>query len=127
MPANMKNIESHKIRDADEARKKGKKGGIASGRKRREQKKFRDIMTTLLAMPMSSVQGKLAMTIRAYGLDPEAMTQKEVLAFTLMRRAQQGKDKAVEMVLGAIGELPVVRTQTELDGELKIQIDYGDG
>lgn len=36
------------IRSEDEAREKGKKGGKASGRKRREQKTVRDILSTVL-------------------------------------------------------------------------------
>ena len=44
--ANAKNLKP--VRSVSEARKKGRKGGVASGKKRRELKAFKDLLDALL-------------------------------------------------------------------------------
>ena len=44
--ANAKNLKP--VRSVSEARKKGRKGGVASGKKRREVKAFKDLLDALL-------------------------------------------------------------------------------
>lgn len=85
----MANIENLKpIRTESEAREKGKKGGIKSGEVRREKKKIKDELLTLL----DTVQ------------DNETMRQK--MSFTLIQKAINGDLKAFEIIRDTIGEHP---------------------
>lgn len=77
------------IRSADEAREKGKKGGIASGEARRKKKTIRETLEMVLA-------GKL----------PGGETRQEAIVFALMEKALSGDVRAFEVIRDSIGEKP---------------------
>lgn len=68
----------------DEAREKGKKGGIKSGESRRERKKFKEALIDILS---------------------EGDTQDKILV-ALVKQAQRGNIKAFEVLRDTIGENP---------------------
>ena len=68
-----------------EAREIGKKGGIKSGEKRREQKKFREIFELLLNKQSTNDKGETA-------------TIKEVIAINTVAKAVKGDLKAVNLI-----------------------------
>jgi hypothetical protein len=68
-----------------EAREIGKKGGIKSGEKRREQKKFREIFEMLLNKQSTNDKGETA-------------TIKEVIAINTVAKAVKGDLKAVNLI-----------------------------
>lgn len=68
-----------------EAREIGKKGGIKSGEKRREQKKFREIFEMLLNKESRNDKGETA-------------TIKEVIAINTVAKAVKGDLKAVNLI-----------------------------
>ena len=72
------------IRTEEEAREKGRKGGIASGESRRKRKTLKEELLLMLE-------------------DPEI--QKGVTA-ALMRNALDGDNKAFEIIRDTIGEKP---------------------
>ena len=81
--ANKNNLKP--IRSESEAREKGKKGGIKSGEKRREQKKFREIFELLLNKQSTNDKGETA-------------TIKEVIAINTVAKAVKGDLKAVNLI-----------------------------
>ena len=86
--ANKKNLRQL---STSEAREIGKKGGIKSGEKRREQKKFREIFELLLNKQSTNDKGETA-------------TIKEVIAINTVAKAVKGDLRAVELIKDVLGE-----------------------
>lgn len=80
--ANTKNL---KVPTSEEARKNGKKGGIASGKARAERKALKEELLLLLS---------------------EGNTQKKI-SLSLIKEAIKGNTKAFEVIRDTIGEKPV--------------------
>ena len=74
-----------KVRTSEEARKRGRAGGIKSGEVRRQRKTLRDELLALLSA---------------------GNTQNE-MTLALIERAKNGDTKAFEVVRDTIGEKPV--------------------
>lgn len=74
-----------KVRTSEEARKRGRAGGIKSGEVRRQRKTFREELIALLSA---------------------GSTQKDI-NLALIARALSGDTKAYEVVRDTIGEKPV--------------------
>ena len=81
----MVNKENLRKLSTSEAREIGKKGGIKSGEKRREQKKFREIFELLLNKQSTNDKGETA-------------TIKEVIAINTVAKAVKGDLKAVNLI-----------------------------
>lgn len=79
-------------RSKDEAREMGRKGGKASGRKRREKRAFKE----LLEMAFSTT-----VTNRQTG---EQATRKEVAAIKLAEKCTNGDIKAIKLAAELMGE-----------------------
>jgi hypothetical protein len=77
----------------EEAKKRGKKGGIASGEARRKKKLLRDCLNDLLAQEYDTKNGKI--------------TGSELLSAQLMQKALKGDVKAFEVLRDTAGEKPV--------------------
>lgn len=90
-------------RTENEQREIAKKGGKASVKKRREQKKLKDIFNTILE---SKVTDKKSIElIKEIGID-DIDSYKKLLAFTTLKKAIEGDMRAVELVQSTIGETP---------------------
>ena len=102
--ANEKNLESHKIRTTSEAREKGRKGGIASGEKRRELKTLREYVTAALGAKTN--------------INGEETSIKDAMMRSLVINAVKNNDlAAIKYIAELIGESPVSKTTVELTGK----------
>lgn len=103
MANNEKNIEPHKIQSTEEAREKGRKGGIASGKARREKKTAREYAIAVL---------------EGYVKDKD-ITIKDAMMQKLIQRAITDTDlNAIKYILELIGESPAQRIEvTGKDGK----------
>lgn len=92
------------VRSEDEAREKGRKGGIASGEARRRKKTMREALEQLL------YHGKIPETtksmMRAEGIDDEEMTHQMVITRSLIAKAESGDVQAYNAICQMIGEKP---------------------
>ena len=84
--ANEKNLKP--IRTKSEAREKGKKGGIKSGKVRAQRKTLKDELLALLEVKV------------------ENKTIQEKISFSLIQEAFSGNVKAFETIRDTIGEKP---------------------
>lgn len=80
--ANVKNLKP--VQSKDEARKKGRAGGIASGKARRERKTLKEELLTLL----------------------KTGDNQKKISIALLARALDGSTKAFEVIRDTIGEKP---------------------
>lgn len=96
------------FRSENEARESGKKGGIASGKSRREkklaEKTYADAMKKLmrLAYRTDLSTSDVKETCEAFGLNP-TQTGAVALAFSDFARALKGEEASMERVLKATG------------------------
>lgn len=96
------------FRSENEARESGKKGGIASGKARREKKlaakTYADAMKKLmqLAYRTDLSTSDVKETCEAFGLNP-TQTGAMALAFSDFARALKGEEASIERVLKATG------------------------
>lgn len=76
------------VRSTDEAKKRGRNGGIKSGEARRKKRDIRDRLKLLLELEREDMEGA------------------DALALALFERALSGDIRAIEVCLAVIGESP---------------------
>ena len=87
------NSENLKTPSTEEARERGKKGGIASGKARAEKKRLKEAVESILSMKYDSETGK-------------TLTGYEMVATALFGRAKEGDVSAFNSIRDLIGEKP---------------------
>lgn len=95
-------------RTKSEQRKIARKGGIASGKARREKKLMRETLDVLLSMPIKN--GKLANVddIRSFAaIKGKNISVQEAIMIAQVQKAMKGDTKAAEYVRDTIGQKPV--------------------
>ena len=107
------------VRTEGEAREKGRKGGIASGRKRAERKAIAETLDILLRLPMQNGKSKSLERVKA--LDKESIGKAnaptgELLALAMLQKALKGDTKAMRMIMELLGEGQQTQTVSPLDG-----------
>ena len=88
------------FKPGEEARDKGRKGGIKSGQTRSKKKTMRKELEDLLSMKRKGPDGK-------------EHTNAETVAVALIRQAMEGNVKAFEVIRDTIGEKPREQIQIE--------------
>ena len=92
----MPNEQNLRVPTSSEARRNGKKGGIASGEARRAKKSLREAMQILMDADLTGKDGK-------------TMTGTEAMAARAFQAAMNGDWKAWELVRDTAGQKPVDR------------------
>lgn len=109
-------------RTKEEARERGRNGGIASGEARRQKKTMREALEYLL------YHGKLnEMTkdmMRADGIDEKEMTHQMVITRSLIAKAESGDVQAYNAICAMIGEKPADKVEMTGDIEHEIKLRY---
>lgn len=94
---------------AEEARERGRKGGIASAKARAEKKQLKELLELALSQPSEIVE------------DEDNYT---AITAALVNKAIQGDTKAYEVIRDTLGQKPTEQTQMDLTA--KIEVDYGE-
>lgn len=79
------------VKSSEEARTRGRQGGLASGRSRRKRKALREYLNTLLAMPSEAGNGR---------------NNAEEIAAALVNQALAGDIRAFTVIRDTVGERP---------------------
>lgn len=108
--ANTENLKpKNSNQSQDEAKKNGKKGGIASGKARRERKAMREQLEMLLNLPLKNE--KLTSQIKELGITEKEIDNQMALTISLYQEALKGNTKAYEIIRDTIGEKPIEQVQ----------------
>ena len=91
----MANNENLRPPSTEEARERGRKGGIASGKKRAEKKTMQEVLKFLLQMDIENEEGEMQNTLEAI------MTAQ-------IKEAAKGNTKAAQFIRDTIGEQPAI-------------------
>ena len=87
-----------------EARSNGRKGGIASGKKRREKKAMKDTLADLLSMPLKDGKSADVETIKNLAaLKGKNITVQEAIMLAQIQKAMKGDTKAAEYIRDTSG------------------------
>ena len=100
----MANDENLKTPTAREARERGTKGGIASGKARREKKAMKETLSVLLSMQLQNGRGADIETIRSISaLKGKNISVQEAIMLAQIKKAMKGDTRAAEFVRDASG------------------------
>ena len=113
--SNKDNLVPFSKRSKGEARESGRKGGMASGKARRDKRYFRQVMKALLAMPMTDKEGKEVMS----PITGKPMSIREQVATALLYGAIRGDVRKFRVILDILGEGAKVIKQ-ELSGAVQV-------
>lgn len=88
-----------------EQREIAKKGGIASGKSRREKKAMKDTLNDLLSMPLKSGKAADVETIKNLAaLKGKNITVQEAIMLAQIQKALKGDTKAAEYIRDTSGQ-----------------------
>ena len=100
------------VRNTEEARERGRIGGIKSGEARRKRRKLKDTMSTLLTLPPGiSNQKDLLM---ALGIDENDCNNQTLIAIAMIQAAAAGDVKAATWVRDTVGEKPLDKVEASV-------------
>jgi hypothetical protein len=89
---------------SDELRERAKKGGIASGKARREKKAMKDTLETLLAMPLKDGQVAGLEDIQSIAsLKGKNISVQEAIMLAQIQKAMKGDTRAAEYIRDTSG------------------------
>lgn len=95
------------VQSKEEARKRGRAGGIASGKARREKKLMRETLDIILSMPMKNGKNADVESIRSFAaLKGKNISVQEAILIAQVQKAMKGDTKAAEYVRDTIGQKP---------------------
>lgn len=96
------------VQSKEEAKERGRKGGIASGKARREKKAMKETLEALLSMPMKSGKAVDVEAVKNFAaLKGKNITVQEAMAIAMLQKAMKGNVKAAEWIRDTAGQKPV--------------------
>ena len=106
---NPENLIQNKDRTPEELREITRKGGIASGKKRRERKAMREQLEMLLNLPLKNEKSKEQ--IKKLGIKNTDINNQMAITIALFQKALSGDAKAYELIRDTLGEKPIDKVQ----------------
>lgn len=92
------------VPSSDEARKNGAKGGIASGKARREKKAMKETLATLLSMPLRDEGVADLDNIKSIAsINGKNITVQEAIMLKQIQKAMKGDTRAAEYIRDTSG------------------------
>ena len=95
------------FKSADEAREKGRKGGIASGAARREKRALRETLEELLTMSLRNGKPVSVEKIKSIAaIKGKNISVQEAIMLAQIQKAIRGDVRAAEFIRDTIGQKP---------------------
>ena len=89
----------------EEARERGKKGGIASGKARRKRKALNDTLNELFSMPIKDGKLNELETIKSLAsIKGKNITVQEAIVLAQIQKALKGDQRAARLLFEVLGE-----------------------
>lgn len=105
--ANEDNLLKAEDLTSSQLRDRATKGGIASGKARREKKAMKDTLATLLAMPLEDEEAVDVENIQSIAaLKGRNITVQEAIMLAQIKKAMKGDTRAAEFVRDSSGNKP---------------------
>lgn len=118
------NDQNLKTPTTKEARERGKKGGIASGKARRDKRTMRETLKVLLELTMTDGKGGTVTS----PLTGKPMSVIEAIATATIKQAVKGDQRAVRTITDVLGEnlININTTITQRTPEEARRLLFGD-
>lgn len=100
-------------RSTEEARERGRKGGVASGRARREKKAMQELAKWVMELPVKDAE--LDEITCLAGLKGKNVTVAEAALLQQASKAVSGSLQALQFLRDTAGEKPVERMEVNAD------------
>lgn len=106
--AGKENLIPNSQRSPEEVRENGRKGGIASGKARREKKAFKETLELLLNMPLYDGKKQSINSIKSFAnIKGKNITTREAMLIAQVQKAMKGDNQSITFIRDTIGEKPV--------------------
>lgn len=114
---------------SEEAKRRGHNGGKASGKARRERRRFEETLRIMLTLPTK--QGKVTdaaklRTLSKDELESANLTVQDKIVVRLINEAMRGNTKAYEIIRDTIGEDANQQTVSPLDRLAQVLEKYAE-
>lgn len=117
---NLKRGAATQFRSGEEAVRNGRNGGVASGRRRRDRRTFRETLLELLALPDIDHNGNPVVS----PLTGKPLSIRESIVMQALLSARKGNMRALQTILDAVGERTFkVEADVNLDTMSDAQLD----
>ena len=124
----MNGIENLRVPTSEEAREYGRKGGINSGKSRRERKLIAEYLESL--MQTSVVDDRIIREMERRGVKRRDRNYAAAVALATMGKALKGDINATKLILSVLGEMPkeITDVNMSVSNEPKVILeDFDDG
>ena len=106
--AGVKNLIKAEDLTSEELRERAQKGGIASGKARREKKMMRETLEMLLSMPLNNKKAVDVEDVRSFAaLKGKNISVQDAMLIAQVQKAMKGDTQAAVYVRDTIGQKPV--------------------
>lgn len=103
----MAGTDNLKVPTSDEAREFGRRGGIASAKKRRERKAMKETLEELLSMPLKNgASTDIGKVRNIAAMKGKNITMQEAIMLSMLQKAAKGDVRAAEFVRDTAGQRP---------------------
>lgn len=112
--ANEDNLLKAENLTSEELRDRARKGGIASGKARREKKAFKETLETLLSMSMENGKEISVEDITSFkGIKGKNISVQEAIIIAQVQKAMKGDTRAAEYIRDTIGQKPTDKIEAD--------------
>lgn len=101
---NEKNLIPNKERTPEERRENATKAGIASGKARRQKKKLKQALETIMSEKVPHSMEKVQNLLHEFGISEEESTLQTALVLTLIKKALDGNIRSAELIVAITGQ-----------------------
>ena len=113
---------------SEEAKRRGRNGGRASVKARRERKTMRETAEYLLNLPQRS--GKVV-TVEDLKDNSKItkntnLTNQDIIIVAIVNKARKGDPRAAEFLRDLVGEKPTDRQEVTVSGSVAVDLDTAD-
>lgn len=103
----MAGTDNLKVPTSEEAREFGRRGGIASAKKRRERKAMKETLEELLSMPLKNgASADIGKVRNIAAMKGKNITMQEAIMLSMLQKAAKGDVRAAEFVRDTAGQRP---------------------
>lgn len=110
------------VRTEEEAREKGRRGGIKSGEARRRKRDMKKAAQLLMGLDISSP--KLQEQVKSFGVADEDVNNQMAVLVSMFLQATKGNVRAAEFIRDTMGENPEILYKMEELKQRKREFEY---
>lgn len=100
--ANIENLKPNTTLSKEEAMEMGRKGGIASGKARKQKKLIKDNIELLLSLPIKS--NKMKQQLAELGIEENEMNNQMAMVIAMYQKVLKGDVQAFNTLRDTIGQ-----------------------